>query len=740
MTELLGALEHGAGAAVIGAEALEGSNFEALCRWIDRQPSWADFPIVYIADPGPGHCTVADRLGNVIVLERPQTLEAVAGAVANGLRGRRRQYRARADLDALLANEARLSIALKTGHLGTWQLDIASGQLDASEMTRAHFGRGAEEAFGFDALLAAVAPDDRGMVETTIAAAIAEGGDRGFEYRVLWPDGTMHWVDMRASVLPDRYGRAITVAGVTSDITARKTADSEREALLTALATEREHTQEALRGERAFSGQLLYSVPAGIVAYDTSRAVTTWNPVMERLTGLKARDAVGMKLAAAFGSAAAEMEARLGDALAGRPGAIEEIELQGESGPLFLETQHAPLMGGDGQISGGVAFFRDVTERRRAQEQLSQAQKMELIGQLTGGVAHDFNNLLTAVQGNLELLRKKLPQEPPLLRHIEAAMQGAQRGAALTQRLLAFARRQDLKPAPTDLVALVENTRGLLERSLGTAIEVAVEVAPDAPPALVDPAQLELALLNLAFNARDAMPEGGRLTMTLDRKPPPASARLTGDFVRVGLGDTGEGMDRETLARAIDPFFSTKELGKGTGLGLSMVHGLAVQLGGALVLTSVPGQGTQADLYLPVAAEAVVVAAPEPVLHEEAPASSVLVVDDDVLIAMNTVDMVQDLGHSVLEANSGRQALDILLSGARVDAIVTDYAMPGMTGVELADRVWQMHPEMPILLATGYADLPDGTTSDLPRLAKPYLQSDLAQHLTRMLSARSAPK
>jgi CheY-like chemotaxis protein len=158
------------------------------------------------------------------------------------------------------------------------------------------------------------------------------------------------------------------------------------------------------------------------------------------------------------------------------------------------------------------------------------------------------------------------------------------------------------------------------------------------------------------------------------------------------------------------------------------------------VLTSAPGKGTQADLYLPVAAEPVAVAAPEPVPHDAVPASSVLVVDDDVLIAMNTVDMVQDLGHAVLEANSGRQALDILMSGARVDAIVTDYAMPGMTGVELADRVWQMHPEMPILLATGYADLPDGTTSDLPRLAKPYLQSDLAQHLTRMLSVRSAQK
>ncbi|RUT30432.1 PAS domain S-box protein [Arsenicitalea aurantiaca] len=545
---------------------------------------------------------------------------------------------------------------------------------------------------------------------------------------------------MRAGVLPDRYGRAVTLSGVTSDVTDRKAVETDRESLLEALAIEREHTQQALRGEKAFSGLLMSSVPAGIVAYDHELAIATWNPVMERLVGLTEREVVGRRLSEVIAEDVMEaMRPRVEKALGGEAGPIEELEFASEHGPsLWLETQHAPLSGGDGQIAGGVAFFRDVTERRRAEEQLRQAQKMETIGQLTGGVAHDFNNLLAAVLGNLELLAKKIPPEPALQRHIDGAMQGARRGASLTQRLLAFARRQDLKPEPTDLSSLLEGMRALMERSLGPLIAIDYDIEDGLPPATVDPNQLELAVLNLAVNARDAMPEGGQLVIRLDKREPRRSLGLFGSYVRLCVEDSGEGMDAETLQRAIEPFFSTKELGKGTGLGLSMVHGLAVQLGGALNLYSEVGRGTIAELWLPVSAGPIEHVKEPVAMNEAAPRSRILVVDDDALIAMNTVDMVEDLGHTVLEAYSGKQALEILQSDAEIDAIITDYAMPGMTGVELANRAREIRPGLPILLATGYADLPSGTTTDLPRLGKPYQQRDLSEQLSRLLTQREA--
>jgi signal transduction histidine kinase/CheY-like chemotaxis protein len=437
-----------------------------------------------------------------------------------------------------------------------------------------------------------------------------------------------------------------------------------------------------------------------------------------------------------------DIETRLRDALAGIAGPIEEVELNTlTGGQVVLESQHAPLRGGDGQIVGGAAFFREMTERRRAEEQLRQAQKMETIGQLTGGVAHDFNNLLAAIQGNLELLRKRLPDDPQMQRFIDGALQGAQRGASLTSRLLAFARRQDLKPEATDLSQLLDGMRALMERSLGPLIDIDFNIEPDLPPARIDANQLELAILNLAVNARDAMPEGGRLELQLSRTDGADSGLgLSGPYLRLAVRDTGMGMDEKTLKSAIEPFFSTKELGKGTGLGLSMVHGLAVQLGGALQLKSHPGAGTTAELWLPVAAMPVKEVRPMQEDHVQAPPpnSVILVVDDDALINMSTVDMVQDLGHTVLEAYSGKEALQILDSGQHIDALITDYAMPGMTGVELAERARVLRPELPILLATGYADLPNGTTTDLPRLAKPYQQTELATQISRLLTGRVA--
>ena len=511
----------------------------------------------------------------------------------------------------------------------------------------------------------------------------------------------------------------------------------ERESLLRQLAVEKERTQDALRGEQALSALLLTSVPAGIVAYDFDLNVTIWNPVMERLLGIPAQNAIGSSLVRLLGDGnAALIGSRLKNALNGIAGPVEEIGVQDHlGGHLFLESQHAPLRGGDGEIAGGAAFFRDISERRQIEEQLRQSQKMETIGQLTGGVAHDFNNLLAAIQGNLELLRKRLQNDPSAMRYVEGALQGTGRGATLTARLLAFARKQELNPQPTDLAQLLRGMKGLIERSVGPLIEVHLKIGSNLPPARVDLNQLEMAVLNLCVNSRDAMPDGGRLDISVEtRDGAMARAGLHGPFLVIGVSDTGFGMDEATAAKAIEPFFSTKELGKGTGLGLSMVHGLAQQLGGAVRLHSQLGHGTTAEIWLPVTDQPIVSESAPTVEPSDVPPSRILVVDDDALIAMNTVALVEDLGHVAVEANSGRKALEILASGEAIDAMITDFAMPGMNGVELAGKARAMRPELPILLASGYAELPSGLNLDLPRLGKPFMQSDLAAKLTELLS------
>jgi signal transduction histidine kinase/ActR/RegA family two-component response regulator len=374
-------------------------------------------------------------------------------------------------------------------------------------------------------------------------------------------------------------------------------------------------------------------------------------------------------------------------------------------------------------------------QRQYAEALLRQSQKMEIIGQLTGGVAHDFNNLLMAIMGNLDLLRRRFGQDEKAARLIEGALIGAKRGAALTQRLLAFARRQELNVEARNLVELVRGMTDLLMRSVGSQIELLLDLPVDAPPALVDANQIELALLNLVVNARDAMPDGGRIVVTIDAvKSAGAEDLPPGQYVRLIVNDTGYGMSEETLKRATEPFFSTKEVGKGTGLGLSMIHGLAQQLNGALRLTSVVDHGTRAELWLPVTGEALAPHAAKKTVTDAhvVPKMKVLVVDDDPLVAMSTVDMLEDLGHEVVECNSAEQALEVLRD-QDIDLLVTDYSMPRMNGAQLAQTAQELRPRLSILVATGYAELPAGFELAVPRLGKPYQQQDLAAEIAKIV-------
>jgi PAS domain S-box-containing protein len=384
-------------------------------------------------------------------------------------------------------------------------------------------------------------------------------------------------------------------------------------------------------------------------------------------------------------------------------------------------------------VLGGVV---DVTARKRAEEALRQAQKIEAVGHLTGGVAHDFNNLLAVVLGNLDLLRRKLPDDPKLSRLVDNAIQGAQRGAALTQRMLAFARRQDLTPEPVDLPDLVKGMTDLLQRSIGPMVRIETRFPLGLPCAHVDANQLELALLNLVVNARDAMPEGGMITIAAQEQSlglDHASGLAPGRYVCMSVTDTGHGMDEGTVARAMEPFFTTKGVGKGTGLGLSMVHGLAAQSGGRLVLKSRRGQGTTAEIWLP-GVQAQDATSIEPGPGGEAISAgpdtrplTILVVDDDALVLQNTAAMLEDLGHRVLEAQSGREALDYLGRAHSVDLVITDQAMPGMTGVQLAKAIRRHWPQMPMILASGYAEISSDLPPKVSRLNKPFRQDGLAR-------------
>ncbi|UGB37052.1 ATP-binding protein [Frateuria soli] len=377
-----------------------------------------------------------------------------------------------------------------------------------------------------------------------------------------------------------------------------------------------------------------------------------------------------------------------------------------------------------------------VDERQAALAQVHEMQKMETIGQLTGGVAHDFNNLLTPILGALDMLARRLDGDERARRMTAGGLQAAERARTLIQRLLAFSRRQHLAPRPVDVARLLAGFSDMVSRSIGPGIRLSIACADGLPPALVDPNQLELALLNLVVNARDAMPAGGDLTVRVTQEIAGDHPRLReGRYIRFSVTDNGIGMDEQTVKRAIDPFFTTKGVGRGTGLGLPSVHGLAAQSGGDFALDSRPGRGTTATLWLPVSTEAPPIwqTSANDAAIPDVPAATVLLVDDEDLVRGGTAEMLADAGYSVVSVGSGYEALQKIHAGLAFDALVTDYAMPGMTGAELAQQVRRLHPHVPTLMITGFATLTEREAGGLPRLAKPFRQAELVGAVADLL-------
>lgn len=573
-------------------------------------------------------------------------------------------------------------------------------------------------------------PEDlaTGLPARALRTAAAEGRFENEGWRVR-KDGTRFWANVVIDPIIAPGGELIGYAKVTRDL------------------TERRRAEEELRlAEQRFRYLVQGVTDYAIYMLDPKGYVTNWNSGAQRIKGYTPDEIIGQHFSKFYteqdrarGLPQESLEAARSLGRFEREG----IRVRKDGTRFWANVVIDAIRDERGELIGFAKVTRDITERKeaeqalaQAQEELMQSQKLEAIGRLTGGVAHDFNNLLMAISGSLELLRKRMPNDERLLKLVDNAMQGIQRGTTLTQRMLAFARRQELRPSVVDVGQLVAGLMDLMARTLGPGIEIGTEIPASLPPILVDENQLELALLNLAVNAKDAMPQGGRLTISADAADGRQNASLEpGRYVRLSLKDSGIGMDTATLSHATEPFFTTKGVGKGTGLGLAMVRGLSEQSGGTVTIESEVGKGTTVTMWIPVSD---MEASPVPDPQDDRQGTGegprrlkVLVVDDDVLVAMNTTAMLEDLGHEAVEVHSARQALETL-EGNGFDLVITDQAMPHMTGSQLVSAARAKWPGLPMILATGYAELPDDADRTLTRLNKPFMQTDLERVLRQV--------
>jgi PAS domain S-box-containing protein len=589
----------------------------------------------------------------------------------------------------------------------------------------------------------AIHPADRSRIKIAVAGILAGTELFSKEYRVVAPGGAHVWIHAHGRGHHDDNDDPVRFSGVFVDVTDRKRAE------------------ERLRIAQTAGG-------VGTFEYIDGYATATVSEEFCRLLGLHPAPSLPVQtINGVIQPGQSQLIPVARGAIA--PDSLEgifRIARKDDGGERWIARRGEILREGSGYRLVGVIYdvtvakeqeaalreLNDTLESRvqqeldirlQAEEALRQAQKMEAVGQLTGGVAHDFNNLLMAISSSLELLQKRVPDDPQSRRLIANALQGAQRGAALTQRMLAFARRQDLNAQSVDIAPLVLGIRDLLERTIGPAWTLELDLPDGLPQVMADANQLEMAILNLTVNARDAMTGGGAIRLAANAEYVDAGTGVDlteGRYLKLSVIDSGDGMDAKTLRRATEPFFTTKGVGKGTGLGLSMIDGLARQLGGAFTLASTPGVGTVADLWLP-ASDAPSTAA-DPGHGPEPMASSpgrlrILAVDDDPLILGSTVDLLEDLGHEVYVAYSGEGALQILEDNPRIDLLMTDQAMPNMTGIQLAEQAITLRPGILVILASGYAEIPEGNKTRYLRLIKPYSQNELAAALDQAMIAET---
>ena len=578
----------------------------------------------------------------MILLERPINAETLLRASVSALRARRRQYLSRRHLQEGARSEEHLRLALNAGQLGSWSLELATSVLQVSATCKRHFGFSEDSEFTYDDLLHAIHPNDRQRHRDVIETAVASSKDFSIEYQVLWPDQSVHWIQIRGQTVLNRIGIPVRMAGISLDISDRREAE---------------------------------------------------NHLLENQSALR----------------------RFNDTL--------ELRIQERTSELAQANDR---------------LMREMAERERTQIALMQAQKMEAIGRLTGGIAHDFNNLLNVIIGNVDLI-ERLADNERIKRMANSARNATKRGAKLTGQLLAFSRNQSLDLKPVEIESLVEGMKDLIAVSVGANIHVTFEIAPGLPRAVADLNQLEMAILNLAINARDAMADGGNLQIIVSLRDAADGILTSGTYVVIAVKDSGSGIPQEILGKVFDPFFTTKPVDKGTGLGLSQVYGIANQSGGLARIDSTVGKGTTVEVWLPVASVEAV-PAPDPQSQEpQLPlkeSGNILVIEDDNEVRQFIVESLEILGYAVQHAENGWFGLE-KLQHENFDLMIVDFLMPGMNGAEVIAAVRERYPHLPIIMATGYADMQavEKVIGLDAVLRKPFQISDLAGSVKRALNA-----
>ncbi|AIR91091.1 hybrid sensor histidine kinase/response regulator [Pseudomonas cremoricolorata] len=658
--------------------------------------------------------------------------------------------------------QERLQLALDAGAIiGTWVWDIALDRVTADERFASAFGLCAQRCMAGIAIEEAfesIHPDDREQVALQIRSAMSRGGAYRCEYRVRQGEDEYRWIEANGRAELDEHGQPVRFPGVLLDIESRRAAEAERDRMSVLL--------------RTFTS----AVPGVVYAKDLQGRMLVANHGTTELIGKPPSFYLGKTDLDFLEDKQQALQIMQTDQRIMRAGKAEQIEEQVDmpdgSAATWLSVK-APLRNDEGEIIGLIGSSMDVTarknaeaalqelnrslesrvsqavaEREAAQAALRQAQKMEAVGQLTGGIAHDFNNLLAGITGSLDLIKLRLSQgrQADVERYVGVAQGAAQRAAALTHRLLAFSRRQTLQPVHTDINGLILDLEELIRRTVGPSITVKVELSPSTDTCLVDPAQVENALINLCINARDALLGGGCMTISttsqwLEHGPDLDPELAPGRYLSICVADDGIGMSPEVLAKAFEPFFTTKEVGAGTGLGLSMIYGFAKQSGGQVRIESHPGQGTRVSLQLPSHAVSVAlderseVSVPSPVAHA---GETVLVVDDEPSVRLFVTELLSSQGYLVLEAADGQAGLQLLQSDMRIDLLVTDIGLPGtLDGRQMADAGRQLRPALPVLYMTGFAephvlhDCPQDQGSAV--LIKPFALERLVASVSQLL-------